>query len=124
MISHQRAGQAAATELRMDQHAHAADVPLPAAKLLVQGGHTGNPAVQYPQQRQIAAVINILAPAMDGLEVRDTVFDEHQLRRREFEKQLVQILLIIVLQRAQGRPRALPQRHPFRELLEFKFNTK
>ena len=37
-FTHERAGQAASTELRVDEHADSSDVPLPAAELLVKRG--------------------------------------------------------------------------------------
>ena len=54
----------------VDQHADAANVPLPAAKLLMQRGVADDLAVHRSQQRQVAAQVNVLAPVANDLRFR------------------------------------------------------
>ena len=103
----ERPRQAASAKLRMHQHAHAADVPFPAAELLVQRGDAGDFAAEQPDQRQVAAVVNVLAPVADDLDVLHAMFDEHPFRFGDAEKQLVKFLFVVAAQRAQRRLRAV-----------------
>jgi len=95
------AGQAATAILGMDQHADAANVPLPATELLVQSGVADNLAVAAGEQGQVASQINLLAPFMDDIGIGDFMFDEHALLSRHGEKKLVESDFIGGFERAQ-----------------------
>ena len=76
-LTYQRARQAAPAVLRMDQDAEAADVPLPAAKLLVERGVADDLAVHQCQHGEVAPQVNVLAPVANHLQFGHAVFDEH-----------------------------------------------
>ena len=58
-------------------------------------------AVHESQQRQVAAQVNVLAPIADDLRLGDTVFDKHALTFGHGQEELVEVLLIVLAQRAQ-----------------------
>ncbi len=116
-------GQAASAKFGMHQHADTADMPFPAAELLVQRRDAHDFSGDQPEQRQIVAVINVLAPVMDNLQVHHAVLDEHPFRFRDAEKKLVEIFFIPFLQRAQRGVLAVLERDGLGKLLEFEFNA-
>ena len=85
----------------MDEHADAADVPLPAAELLMQRGRADDLLVHQAHQRQVAAIINVLAPFADDLGVLHAMLDEHALRFGNALKKQVKVLFVVGLQRPQ-----------------------
>src|ERR1035437_6620572 len=123
-LADERPRQTASPKFRMNQHTDAADMPLPAAELLVQRGVAGDFAANQPDQRQIAPIVNVPAPVTDGFNFRDAMFDEHPFRFGDTEKQTVKFLFIVAAQWAQCRFRAVLELDDFGEPLEFKFNAK
>lgn len=116
-----RAGEAAATVFRQDQHADAADVAFPAAELLVERGVADDFAIDDGEERKIAAEVNVLAPIADDLRLRDAMFDEHALLFRHFEEELVEFFLVVFFE---GTERALEfvlKDNFLGKLLEFEF---
>ena len=103
----------------MDQHADAANVPLPTAELLMQGGVADNFPVYEGQQRQVAAQVDILAPISNDFRINDAVLDEHALRLWHAHKELVEVLLVVLAQRAQLALRPVLQGDFLRILLDF-----
>ena len=88
-------GQAAAPDARMYQHADAADMPFPAAQLLMQRRHSDNFFVNQAEQGKVAPVVNVLAPVMDHLDILHAVFDEHALGFGNALEQLMKFLFVI-----------------------------
>ena len=97
----QRARQSTTAILGMDQDADAANMPLPAAELLVQGGVAHNLAIAARKEGQVASQINLLAPVMDDLRIGDFMFDEHAFLGGHGEKEFVESDFIGGFERAQ-----------------------
>ena len=120
-LADESARQPASARCGMHRHAYAPDLPFPAAQLLVQRRHARDFSAEHAEQRQVARVVNVLAPVMDHRNFRDTVLDEHPFRFGYAEEQLVKILFIRPVQRAQRGLAAVLERDGFRKLLEFEF---
>ena len=73
----------------------------PAAELLVQRGRADDLFVNQAHQRQIASVINALAPFADDFDVLHSMLDEHALRFGNALEKLVKLLFVVGFQRAQ-----------------------
>ena len=117
-------GEAAPAKIWMHQHAHAADVPFPTAEPLVQGGYADNLAVHHAEQRQVAAHVDVAAPVADDLDVLHAVLDEHALLLGDVEEQLVKLLFVIGLERAQHGLFAILQFDGFWKFLQFEFDAE
>jgi hypothetical protein len=87
--------------LRMHEHAHAADMPLPAALMLVQRGAAHDLVIHHREQRQIHVEVYVFAPFLDDGEVGDMVLDEEAFLRRDGQEEFVEDDLVVLLQRAQ-----------------------
>src|SRR5205823_2909180 len=111
----------AAAILREDQHADAANVPLPAAKLLMESGIADDFSVHQRKQGQVAAQINVLAPLADGLGLGHAMFDEHAFGFRHGEKKFMKGLLVVLSKWPQPAPGAILKFNFSGILLKFKF---
>src|SRR6185503_16982100 len=107
--------------LRMHEHADAADVPLPAAELLMERGVADDLAVAHCKQRKVPAQIDVPAPVANHLRLGDTMFDEHAFRLGHGEEELVELLLILAPQRAQRATEPVLQDDVLRKSLDFEF---
>jgi hypothetical protein len=120
----ERAGQPASAKFGMHQHADAADVAFPAAELLVERGCPDDFVINHAEQRQVAAHVNVPAPVADDLEVLHAVLDEHPFAFGDVQKELVEFLLVVGLQRPQHRFFSVLKFDGLGEFLQFKFNTE
>jgi hypothetical protein len=69
------------------------------------------------------AQVNVLTPITDHLRVGDAVFDKHAFLAGDIEEELVKLLFVVHLQRAQVRLKVVLQDNFFGELLDFKFRA-
>src|SRR5262249_17315645 len=120
-FTNHRPRQTAAAVLGQHEHAHPADVSLPAAQLLMQGGVADDFAVRNREQRKVPAEINILTPIADDRQFGYAMFDEHALLFRHREEELMKLFFVILAQGTQSGLKFVLEDNFFRELLNFKF---
>src|SRR5258706_12930695 len=106
----------------MPQHAPPADVPFPAAQLLMQGSTAHDLSAHDRHDGQVAAVVNVPAPVADDLEVGHPMLDEHPFALGNGLEKNVKILLVGLDERTQRGLFAVLELDGFWKLLEFKFN--
>src|SRR6185503_16358011 len=116
-----RSREAPAAVLRQHQHANPANMPFPAAELLMQGGVADDFAVRNGEQREVAAEINVLAPLANHGGISHAMLDEHAFLFRHSKEEIVEFFFVVLAQRAERALKLVFESSFFRELLNFKF---
>ena len=99
-LADERLRESAPAKFRMHVDAHAPDVPLPAAQILVERADADDGVAVPPEQRQVAPEIKALAPGAHDIGVGDAVLDVEQFRRVERGEETVEGRVVPGFQRA------------------------
>src|SRR5262245_5302810 len=78
----------------MNQHADAADMPLPTPELLMEGADANHLLLKDRQKRKVAPQINVLAPLLNQSWICHSMFNEHPFRFWHGQKELMKRLLV------------------------------
>jgi len=114
-------GEATAAVLRMHQYADAANVPFPAAELLMERGVADDLVIHQRKQRQVAAEVNVLAPIADDRQFGHAMLDELRSGLGHREEELVKGLFVVLAQRSKLALRPVLELDFLRIFLEFEF---